>query len=55
MGKSSGNSIHIPSVLPSGHILPRAQEVGGMAAWLEESTQQIIISEPVHLHLVITG
>lgn len=46
VGKPSVNSIHISSILPSGLIFLKAQNIGGKAAWLENSTQEIIIQSP---------
>lgn len=51
-GKPSVDTMHISSILPFGHILLKAENVMGMAAWLEDSTQNIIISETTQLHLV---
>lgn len=54
-GKPGVDTIHISSILPFGHILLKAENVVGMAAWLEDSTQNIIISETIQLHLVIVS
>lgn len=53
VGKPSVNSTQISSILPSGHILLKAQYIVGKAVWLEASTQHIIISESIQLYLVI--
>lgn len=46
-GKPGVDAIHISSILPFGHILLIAGSVVGMAAWLEDLTQHIIISESI--------
>lgn len=53
IGKPSVNRTQISSILPSGHILLKAQYIVGKAAWLEDSTQHIIISESIQFYLVI--
>ena len=54
--KTSVNIVHISVILTAGHILLKVQNVVRRAAWLEDPTQHLIISEPIqHCLVLING